>query len=116
MGKAGAALMSVLADVVGRRIIFFSCILVFTFCSVLTAFQTTVWGFAALQLAARIFLAGKDSMANVYLVEETDPLTRGWVMGTYSSVAVSGRGFAVIMFGTIGGNVNGWRYLYGLAS
>jgi len=69
-----------------------------------------------LQLIARIFLAGKDSMANVYLVEETDPKTRGWVMGTYSSIAVTGGGCAVILFGLVGGKEDGWRYLYGLAA
>lgn len=37
----------------------------------LTAFQQSIGAFVALQLVARIFLAGKDSMANVYLVEET---------------------------------------------
>lgn len=115
-GKAGAVVMSILADVLGRRHVFFASIVVFTVCSVLSAFQKTLWGFAALQLAARIFLAGKDSMANVYLVEETDPMTRGWVMGTYSSVAVTGGGAAVILFGAIGGTKDGWRYLYGLAA
>jgi len=115
-GRAGAAVMSVLADVLGRRYVFFASIVAFTVCSILSAFQYTVWGFVALQMAARIFLAGKDSMANVYLVEETDAVSRGWVMGTYSSVAVCGGGFAVIMFGAVGAHPNGWRYLYGMAS
>jgi len=116
MGRAGAAVTSVLADVIGRRHVFFASIIIFTICSIVSAFQQTILGFALLQFFARIFLAGKDSMANVYLVEETDPMTRGWVMGTYSSVAVCGGGFAVILFGAIGAFPDGWRYLYGLAA
>lgn len=116
MGKAGAAVISVAADVIGRRYVFFVSILIFSFLSVLSAFQHSLSGFVILQLTARIFLAGKDSMANVYLVEETDPKCRGWVMGTYSSVAVTGGGAACILFGAMGGWENGWRYLYGLAS
>jgi len=115
-GKAGAAVTSVLADVLGRRYVFFASVLIFSILSVVSAFQKSVWGFVILQLIARIFLAGKDSMANVYLVEETDPKTRGWVMGTYSSVAVTGGGCAVILFGLVGGKEDGWRYLYGLAA
>jgi len=115
-GKAGAAFTSVLADVIGRRYVFFASVVIFSVLSVVTAFQKSVWGFVVVQLIARIFLAGKDSMANVYLVEETDPKSRGWVMGTYSSVAVTGGGCAVILFGIVGGTEDGWRYLYGLAS
>lgn len=116
VGKAGAAIMSVLADVLGRRYVFFASIVIFSVLTLATALQKGVWGFVALQLIARIFLAGKDSMANVYLVEETDPKSRGWVMGTYSSVAVTGGGLAVILFGAVGASEDGWRYLYGLAS
>jgi putative MFS transporter len=112
LGVIPALFITVLADRAGRRRLLLATILGFTVCTFLTAFVRSAAEFAALQLLARVFIAGQGMLAVVVIIEEFDANVRGWGIGMMGALGSLGHGLAAIIFSVVNLLPFGWRALY----
>jgi putative MFS transporter len=112
LGAAGALLLALLADRVGRRMLLLVTILGFTACTTLTAFARNPAEFMVLQFGARAFIAAEEVIAIVVVAEELAAPTRGWGLGILAAFGALGHGLASLVFGFVEVLPFGWRALY----
>lgn len=105
-----------LADTVGRRPIFLSCVYLFSICSLITAFSPNINFLIFFQFLARIFLIGCWSIGFVIISEEFAAENRGRVIGLFQVTAVLGALFVGISLPIITKLGLNWRVLYALGS
>lgn len=111
-GTMVAFFVSRLADTLGRRKIFLTCVYMYSICSLLTAFAPSAQIFIFFQFVARIFLIGCWSVGYVIICEEFSPEHRGTAVGRFQLTAVLGAlliGILLPIFTKIGLS---WRALY----
>lgn len=111
-GTMVAFFVSRLADTLGRRKIFLTCVYMYSICSLLTAFAPTATIFIFIQFVARIFLIGCWSVGYVIICEEFSAEHRGTAVGRFQLTAVLGAlliGILLPVFTKIGLS---WRALY----
>jgi MFS family permease len=89
-GTMVAFFVSRMADSVGRRKIFLTCVYMYSLCSLFTAFSPNVQIFIFLQFVARIFLIGCWSVGYVIICEEFTTEHRGKAVGMFQLTAVLG--------------------------
>lgn len=100
------------ADRWGRRRVLTITIVGYTLFSLLTAFATDAWTFAACQLVARIFLLGEYAVAMVYAAEEYPADRRGMVIGVIQGCASLGAITCAIAVPFLLQTPLGWRSVY----
>jgi len=100
------------ADRWGRRRVLTITIVGYTLFSLLTAFATNAWTFAACQLVARIFLLGEYAVAMVYAAEEYPADRRGMVIGVIQGCASLGAITCAIVVPFLLQTPLGWRSVY----
>ena len=100
------------ADRWGRRRVLTITIVGYTLFSLLTAFASDAWTFAACQLAARIFLLGEYAVAMVYAAEEFPAERRGMVIGVIQGCASLGAITCAIAVPFLLQTPLGWRSVY----
>ncbi|HHY27162.1 MAG TPA: MFS transporter [Desulfitobacterium dehalogenans] len=111
-GTMVAFFVSRMADTIGRRKIFLSCVYMYSLCSFFTAFSPTIQVFIFFQFVARIFLIGCWSVGYVILCEEFSTEHRGKAVGRFQLTAVFGAlliGILLPVFTSVGLS---WRALY----
>jgi len=116
LGTIPALAITVLADRIGRRRLLLATILGFTACTFATTFVRDTAQFAALQLLARVFVAGETMLAVVVLAEELKARDRGWGIGMLGALGAMGHGLAAIVFGFVEILPFGWRALYAIGA
>lgn len=89
-GTMVAFFVSRMADTMGRRKIFLTCVYVYSLCSLFTAFSPNIQVFIFLQFVARIFLIGCWSVGYVIICEEFSAEHRGTAVGRFQLTAVLG--------------------------
>ncbi|CDX04659.1 Arabinose efflux permease protein [Desulfitobacterium hafniense] len=112
LGTMVAFFVSRMADTIGRRKIFLTCVYMYSLCSLLTAFSPTIQVFIFFQFVARIFLIGCWSVGYVILCEEFATEHRGKAVGRFQLTAVFGAlliGILLPVFTRFGLS---WRSLY----
>ncbi|AFL99252.1 arabinose efflux permease family protein [Desulfitobacterium dehalogenans ATCC 51507] len=115
-GTMVAFFVSRMADTIGRRKIFLSCVYMYSLCSFFTAFSPTIQVFIFFQFVARIFLIGCWSVGYVILCEEFSTEHRGKAVGRFQLTAVFGAlliGILLPVFTSVGLS---WRALYVVGS
>lgn len=111
-GTMVAFFVSRMADTIGRRKIFLSCVYMYSLCSLCTAFSPNIQVFIFFQFVARIFLIGCWSVGYVIICEEFPTEHRGKAVGRFQLTAVLGAlliGILLPVFARFGLS---WRALY----
>ncbi|MGI1658359.1 MAG: MFS transporter [Desulfitobacterium sp.] len=111
-GTMVAFFVSRMADTIGRRKVFLTCVYMYSICSLVTAFSPNIQVFIFLQFVARIFLIGCWSVGYVILCEEFATEHRGKAVGRFQLTAVFGAlliGILLPVFTSFGLS---WRALY----
>lgn len=112
IGTMAAFFVSRMADIIGRRNVFLSCVYMYSFCSILTAFSPNIESFIVLQFVARIFLISCWSVGYIIICEEFSTENRGTAVGRFQLTAVFGAlliGILLPLFAKLGLS---WRVLY----
>src|SRR5438552_14453176 len=112
VGTVLAYLLVRQADRWGRRPVLTVTITGYTICSFMTGLTGGPYGFAALQLLARVFLIGEWAVAMVYAAEEYPSERRGMVIGVIQASAALG---AILCAGVVPVLLRspfGWRAVY----
>jgi MFS family permease len=115
LGYLLSILVTPLADVFGRRRLLLFTIIGYTVFTGLTAIAPDERTFVIFQMLAHAFAGAEAAVALVILAEEVDAQHRGWAIGQFGAIAVSGYGLAALAFAAIGVVPYGWRGLYALA-
>jgi MFS family permease len=114
LGALPAFLFIPYADRVGRRGVFLFSVVAMGVLTLLTAFSRTAGEFVVLQLLTRTFFVTGSAVAVVLIAEEFPAGHRGYGVGLLGALAVTGHGFAAILFAFIDKLPYGWRLLYGV--
>ncbi len=112
LGVIPALILTMLADVVGRRRLLLITILGFTVSTFATAFARTSLEFGVLQFFARMFIYAEEMLAIVVIAEELDAKARGWGIGILAALGAMGHGVAAGLYSFVGSIPYGWRGLY----
>mmetsp|Transcript_16614 Transcript_16614/g.24976 ORF Transcript_16614/g.24976 Transcript_16614/m.24976 type:complete len:470 (-) Transcript_16614:115-1524(-) len=111
-GAIPAFVLTLLADITGRRPLLLLTISMYTICTALSAVSFDIYWFTTTQFLGKLFLMGEYLVSNVAIIEEFDAGTRGWAMGALGSIATAGGGFALCLYAAVAGTSYGWRLLY----
>eukprot|EP00298_Acanthocystis_sp_HF-20_P029773 c8701_g1_i1.p1 GENE.c8701_g1_i1~~c8701_g1_i1.p1 ORF type:complete len:323 (+),score=116.57 c8701_g1_i1:565-1533(+) len=68
--------------------------------------------FTIFQFFSRIFCQAEYFVAQVVITEEFDDENRGWGIGALGALGAIGSGIALLLFGVLGDQPNGWRIMY----
>ncbi len=112
LGVIPAFFVTMLADHIGRRVVLLVTILGFTTTTFLTGLVQDAYGFMALQVLARMFIATESMLAFVVIAEEFDADTRGWGIGMLGALGTLGHGLTALVFALVNYLPYGWRALY----
>ena len=112
LGTLPAFAVVVIAERLGRCRVLLWTILGYTVFSTATAFAPNYQVLVVLQFLAKIFTAAEFTLAFVFVVEEFRPQNRAFGVAVLGSLAVLGRGVAMVLFGFIESIPYGWRGLY----
>ncbi|GAB5369651.1 hypothetical protein AAMO2058_001423400 [Amorphochlora amoebiformis] len=112
IGAIPSFLLTLMADMMGRRPLLLITISMYTLCTALTAVSFDVYWFTISQFFGKLFLMAEFLISNVAIIEEFDTGTRGWAMGALGSIATAGGGFALCLYAGAAGSDYGWRILY----
>lgn len=100
------------ADRVGRRAVFLGSIVAMGLFTLATGFSQTAGQFVLLQMLVRTFFVAGSAVAFVFVAEEFPAGHRGYGVGLLGALAVTGHGFAAVLFSFIDHLPFGWRILY----
>lgn len=101
-----------LADRYGRRVIFLSAVTGYTLFTVLTAFSTGLYDFAAYQFIARLFMVTEIGVAAIILTEEMPSRYRGVGVTLVFGLAIIGGIAGAMIYPFVIESEFGWRGLY----
>lgn len=112
LGSLPAFAILPLADRIGRRRLFLSCIVALSLGTALTAFAQTPAQFLAIQTVTRAFMAAGMSIAFVIVTEEFPAEHRGFGLGMLGALGATGIGLGAALFAAVDVLPFGWRALY----
>jgi putative MFS transporter len=115
LGYFFALLITPLADRFGRRTMLLYTIVGYTIATALTAVAPGERTFVACQVAARGFAAAEAAVGVVILAEVVGAELRGWSIGLWGALTVSGWGLAALVFAFVDVIPFGWRGLFAVA-
>ncbi|HEX4889803.1 MAG TPA: MFS transporter [Alphaproteobacteria bacterium] len=101
-----------LADRYGRRAIFLTAVSGYTIFTVLTAFSTSLYDFAAYQFIARLFMVTEIGVAAIILTEEMPARYRGVGVTLVFGLAIIGGIAGAMIYPLVIKSEFGWRGLY----
>jgi MFS family permease len=107
-----AMLLSMTADIVGRRRLLLFTIVGQAAFTLATAWSQTYAQFVWLQVLARVFGYAEEMLCYVVIVEEVISSARGWAAGTLAGLTYFGAGFAALFFAAVNILPGHWRALY----
>jgi MFS family permease len=107
-----ALLLSLSADIVGRRRLLLFTIFGQAVFTLATAFSQTYVQFVWLQVFTRVFGYAEEMLCVVVIVEEVAAEVRGWANGTLAALDYSGAGLASLCFAFVNVLPGRWRALY----
>eukprot|EP00466_Bigelowiella_natans_P014437 jgi/Bigna1/85294/estExt_fgenesh1_pg.C_30162 len=93
-GAIPSFLLTLMADMIGRRPLLLVTISMYTLCTAFTAISFDIYWFTISQFFGKLFLMAEFLISNVAIIEEFDAGNRGWAMGALGAMATAGGGFA----------------------
>eukprot|EP00472_Partenskyella_glossopodia_P013563 CAMPEP_0197539742 /NCGR_PEP_ID=MMETSP1318-20131121/63666_1 /TAXON_ID=552666 /ORGANISM="Partenskyella glossopodia, Strain RCC365" /LENGTH=468 /DNA_ID=CAMNT_0043098531 /DNA_START=78 /DNA_END=1484 /DNA_ORIENTATION=- len=111
-GAIPSFVLTLMADVMGRKPLLLLTISMYTLMTALTAVSFNVYWFVITQFFGKLFLMAEFLISNVAIIEEFDAGTRGWAMGGMGAMATAGGGFALCLYAAASGSTYGWRILF----
>jgi MFS family permease len=101
-----------MADRLGRRMLLFVSLALFTVATGMTALATGLVMFVALQMVARVFLATESALASLVIAEEFRPHRRGAGLSVLGVVSGAGFGAVGLLMLLVPLTTLGWRVFY----
>lgn len=114
LGSLPALMVATVADRLGRRRVFVTCIAGLSLGTLLTAFVQGPEQFVLAQMLSRVFAMGALAVGMVIITEEFPAAHRGWGIGMVSALATAGSGLGAGLFAAIDFIPGGWRGLYAI--
>lgn len=111
-GAIPAFILTMMADMIGRRPLLLLTISAYTLCTAVTAVSLDVYWFTASQFLGKLFLMAEFLVSNVAIIEEFEDGNRGWAMGGMGALATAGGGVALCLYAAFAGTDYGWRIMY----
>lgn len=107
-----AMMLSLTADLIGRRRLLLVTIFGQAAFTLATAFSATYAQFVWLQVATRVFGYAEEMLCIVVVVEEVANGVRGWAAGGLATLSYTGAGLASLAFAFVTILPGHWRALY----
>ena len=112
LASFAALLLSLSADIVGRRRLLLVTIFGQGIFTLISAFSQTYEQYVWLQVFTRVFGYAEEMLCVVVIIEEVAAGVRGWAVGTLAALDYTGAGLASLCFAFVTILPGHWRALY----